>query len=239
MLTARERPAAPDLAAADGPDGPAWARTWLLVIPILLDVGIAPAVYCQQLRTLGTMLRARHVKPARGRRRTPMDIDRLVDLSTDTLVALSTAHDHQERSAADERSDELLRPILDAPVAELRTFAQRLAARLRADERVHFLVWSGFERFIAPLILMGSESAAVELRTHVAHEIAALVERQLDRGEVVMAIAAALEWRDPETLGAVKAELEAGGTECLRGGESCLFLHVYDAQDREVACVVL
>ncbi|MCG8430982.1 MAG: hypothetical protein MJA29_07405, partial [Candidatus Omnitrophica bacterium] len=71
-----------------------------------------------------------------------MDVEKLVELWTETVVQLSTCHTHAERTEADARTDDLLGPILTAPIAEVRRFAELLADRLETDERVPFLIWS-------------------------------------------------------------------------------------------------
>lgn len=214
------------------------ARAAALATPdLLINLSMAH-VALKPLWNLGHMLAYAHRVAHTGRtRRTPMDVDALVELWTTVLVDLATAHDHAARSAADERSDELLGPLLTAPIKQLREFAQKLAARLKEDERVPFLVWSTFERLIAPLILLGPEGKTVQLKTQLATEIAELVEKDLDRADLIAAMAAALQWRSPSALEKVKTELEKGARPRLKGGESCLFLHVGEGAD-EVSVVL-
>jgi hypothetical protein len=54
--------------------------------------------------------------------------------------------------------------------------------------------------------------------------VADAVEKNLDRGQLVEAIAGALQWRSGERLEAVKQRLDAGEKPRIRGRESCLFL---------------
>lgn len=217
--------------------GDEWsARDMALATPDLLINAAYAAVALGKVRRLGATLFYAHKYPGR-KRRTPMDVDNMVDLWIEVLVALATAHDHAGRSEADERSDELLGPLLTAPIKQLRAFAQQLAVRLKEDERVPFLVWSTFDRLIAPLILLGPEGKTVALKTQLATEIAELVEKDLDRADLIASMAAALQWRGPKTLEKVKAGLKSGARPRLRGGESCLFLHVGEGAD-EVSVVL-
>lgn len=177
----------------------------------------------EDFRRLAYLIRYADHHPGRRKRRA-MDIDKMVGLWTEVIVDLSTAHDHARRTAADERTDELLGPLLAAPVTQIREFAQKLATRLREDERVPFLVWSSYQRIIEPLILKGPDGPVIELKKRLATEIAEQVEQGLDRAELVAAIAGALQWRHLETLGRVKEKLEQGEKPRLKGRESCLFL---------------
>jgi len=215
-------------------------REMALAAPdLLINLSVA-YVGVEKVRTLGHVLVYAHTYAHTGRKRKiVVDVEKLVDLWVEVLVALSVAHDHADRSAADERTDDLLGPLLTCPVKQLREFAQTLAARLKADERVPFLVWSTFERLIAPLILLGPEGKTVALKTTLATEIAEMVEKDLNRGELIASMAAALQWRSPETLEKVKTGLRAGAKPRLRGGESCLFLHIVEDGGAEVAQVVL
>jgi hypothetical protein len=158
-----------------------------------------------------------------------LDVPDLVAQWVESIVALATAHDHEARSRADHTTDDLLRPLMSAPIADLRAFAVALTTQLRADQRVPFLIWSGFERVIAPLVKLSPEGEILELREQLANEVAELVEKDLDRAQLVQAIAGALAWRDPKALTAIKSGIEAGAKPKLRGRESCLFLEVGSA----------
>lgn len=165
------------------------------------------------------------------RRVKTVDVDDLVQRWLDTLIALSTAHDAETRNRAEEQTSTLLEPLLTAPIRQVREFVQKLAARLRTDERVPFLIWSTFEKIVRPIVLKGPDGEMVVLRQDLAEEIARTVEQRMDRNELVIAIAEALQWRPPEQLRRVQEALQAGKQPRVRGRESCLFLEFDDLPD--------
>jgi hypothetical protein len=237
-------------AEADGPD--LWAtlfpgrsgREMLLIGADLVTKAAWWDVGCRKLRTLGLLLAYddRRIRDGSrgGRRRTRIvDIDGLVASWVDVLVGLTTAHDAQGHDGADFRTDELLGPLLVAPIADVRAFAERLAGKLEADPRVPYMVWRGYKRLVLPIFENRPVGDQVQLRADLAREVALMAERGIDRGELVDAIAGALQWRGPQTLGAVKEGLQAGRKPRIRGRESCLFLEL-DGEDGEpVARVML
>jgi hypothetical protein len=174
----------------------------------------------------------------KGRKRI-VDVEDLVHRWHETLVQLSTGHGHAAYSGAEHSTDELLTPILSAPIAQLREFASKLAAALEADERVPFLVWSSFKRVVAPLILKRPEGDVLTLHTTLAREVAELVEHQIPREDLVAAIAGALQWRSEELLRSVKANVEQGGQPRMVGRQSCLFLVAPNPATGEPAEVIL
>jgi hypothetical protein len=68
-------------------------------------------------------------------RRTRMDVEAMVGAWHEAIVALSTAHDPEAHNRAEHASDDLLGPILMAPIAQMREFTQRLAKALENDPR--------------------------------------------------------------------------------------------------------
>lgn len=182
-----------------------------------------------ELEKLGFTVCYSNVLKRNKPRRVRMDVESLVDKWLGVLVGLSTAHTHAEYTAADYQTDELLGPLLVAPIAQIREFGQRLATRLREDPRVPFLVWAGFQRLIEPVILKGADSELITLKKRLATEIAERVEGGLDRTQLVEALAGALQWRSAEALTSVSKSLDSGAKPRLRGRESCLFLEVGDA----------
>jgi hypothetical protein len=181
---------------------------------------------CKPIRTLALLLEYADQHPGRGSKRVPMDNDAMVSKWVESIVGLSTGHSHAAHTAADHETDEMLLPMLSAPIAQIRTFAVKLGEALERDERVPFMVWSGYRRIVEPLILKSQDGEVLELKKQLASEIAEMTERGLDRAELVQAIAGALQWRNPNSLARVKGALEAGEKPKIKGRESCLFLEV-------------
>lgn len=158
------------------------------------------------------------------KRRTPMDVNKMVNDWRDVIVVLATAHDKADIDRAEFRMDELLSPILAAPVADLRAFHEQLMSTLREDKRVPFFIWSTFNAWgKAVLERAEAKPERQRLRRKLAKTIADMVEEDV-QPDISKAITGALMWRDPETLNAIKTDLEAGAKPKLKGRESCLFL---------------
>lgn len=156
----------------------------------------------------------------------PVDVDKLVSSWTETIVQMSTSHSHAEWTQADHSTDDLMGPLLTAPVAQIREFSTKLANTLRDDERVPFLVWSSFTEIVAPVATKLKDGEIIQLKKDLASRVAELVEQNLDRGQLVAALAGALQWRTGSTLEAVEKNLKAGNKPRIEGRQSCLFLHV-------------
>lgn len=152
-----------------------------------------------------------------------MKVDELVEQWIEAVVGMCLAHDKDEYDANDAKADELLGPLLAAPVKQVREFYHKLAARMRSDKRVPMLVWMGFEAWGETMVKDAPDEGVKRLKNKLAAEIAELVEEPI-RDQIPKAIERALRWRDPETLQAVKETLESGVKPKLRGRESCLFL---------------
>jgi hypothetical protein len=215
------------------------SREWALAAINVLTLGVWWGTSCQRIRDLVYLLAYADSYSHTGRkRRVVVDIDQLVPRYVEVIVELATAHEHTRRTAADHAAEDLLGPLLTAPVAQIRTFAQRLSTALREDPRVPWMIWSMFERVLEPLILKGADGEVLQLKTALAAEIAELVEAGLDREELIVAMAGALQWRAPERLEAVKKGLQAGRKPRLTGRESCLFLTITDEAGVEETVVL-
>lgn len=168
------------------------------------------------------------------------ELQTLAERWVESLVAMSTAHDHEDRSRMDETTDELMRPLLTCPIAQVREFTRRVARMLEADARVPFLVWSSFKKLVEPLVLKSKDGSRVRLEELLAAEVAEIVVTRMEPAELVAAMAGALQWRSPESLKDVKAALteQPEAKPRLRGRQSCLFLHV-PKRDGSEAVVVL
>lgn len=172
--------------------------------------------------------------------RKPMDdINALVTLWHTTLIAMSTAHTHEAFTGAEHSTDDLLRPLLKAPIAQIREFAAKLAAALEGDPAVPFLVWSSYKNVVMPLILKRPEGKPAELKEALAKEVAELVAESIPREDWVASIAGALQWRATDQLVKTREAVKAGAAPRVKGRQSCLFLTTHAADGRELSTVIL
>lgn len=158
------------------------------------------------------------------KRKIPMDVPKMIENWRSVIVILCTAHDKDEIDKAEYKMDELLSPLLIAPVAELRAFYDGLSSVLESDPKVPFFIWSIFSAWGKVVVKPSLGKTKIRrLRRKLANEIAQMVDDDV-KPDITKAIAGALMWRDPETLKEIKADLKAGAKPKLRGRESCLFL---------------
>lgn len=210
--------------------GTGWSlRDWLIAVPEIAEKASCEEVTLRKVRELALLLRYADLVQGRGRKKIPMDVAASIRLWVENIVQLTTSHTKEDRDRADYASDELLGPVLTAPVAQLREFATGLAAALEADPRIPFYVWGGYKSILENLILKADDKGVIELKTALAREIAERTETALSRGDLVEAIANALKWRAPEDLGKVNDALAAGTKPRITGRQSCLFLEVGEA----------
>lgn len=180
----------------------------------------------RRLTHLGLMLRYGMEIGRMTWRTKPVKVDDLVEQWVSAVVGMCTAHDKDTYDAHDAKADELLGPILVAPIKQVREFYAKLQQRLRDDPNVPMIVWMGFEAWGECIIKTATDDTGiVRLRNKLAAEIAELVESDV-ADQIPKAIARALRWRDPETLQEVKEVLESGAKPKLVGRQSCLFLEV-------------
>ena len=158
------------------------------------------------------------------KRKTAMDVPKAIEDWRVVIVTLCTAHDRKEIDRAEYKLDELLSPLLSAPVADLRAFYDGLSSVLEKDQQVPFFIWSLFsawgEVVVKPSI---GKTKIKRLRRKLANEIAEMVDEDI-KPDITKAIASALMWRSPEDLKEIKNDLKAGAKPKIRGRESCLFL---------------
>lgn len=159
------------------------------------------------------------------KKRIPMDVPAMVNGWKNVVIAMSTGHDKDTVDHAEYALEELMAPLLAAPVKDLRAFWQQLEVALEADTRVPFVVWKLFKNYGDVVVASAKDQEIIELKTLLAHEIAMLVEQDV-QPDILDAITGALKWRDAESLAAIKQEVQAGAKPRLRGKESCLFLVV-------------
>lgn len=186
---------------------------------------------------LGFMLRYVMAGGWSTKRRTPVKIEALIDQWIEAIVGMSTAHDKDAYDAHDAKADELLGPLLAAPVKQIREFYHKLSERMQADKRVPMLVWMGFEAWGEIMIKNAPDEGVKQLKNKLAAEIAELVEEPI-RDQIPNAIQRALRWRDPETLKRVKETLESGVKPKLVGRESCLFLEMKPRGKKKVSVML-
>lgn len=155
----------------------------------------------------------------------PMDVDKLVDAWIEAAVGMSTAHTKDEFDRHDFRADELLSPILTAPIKQVREFYEKLKTKLAESPGVPWIVAQGFEAWGKYAVADAKDEGVKRLKNRLAGEIAELVELGV-RDQIPEAIKRALRWRDEETLTEVRDVLKAGAKPKLVGRQSCLFLRV-------------
>lgn len=176
-----------------------------------------------KISTLGIILRYSIDTTHSTKRRTPVEVDKLVDKWIAAIVGMCSSHDKDGYDAHDAMADELLTPLLAAPVKQLREFYHDLHAKMKADTRIPFLVWISFEAWGEAVIKNAPDEGVRRLKHKLAADIAELVEGPAAE-QLPEAIKRALCWRDVETLKEVKAALEDGAKPKIVGRQSCLFL---------------
>lgn len=157
------------------------------------------------------------------KKRIPMDISAMVDGWHRAIVALSTGHDKADVDHAEFAMEELMSPLLTAPVRQLRQFWTQLEVVLKADVRVPFFIWRMFETYGKVVVATATDQALIELKTTLAREVAELVEQEI-QPDLMEALVGALRWRDRETLTQIRDSVKAGVKPKVVGKESCLFL---------------
>lgn len=179
----------------------------------------------KKMTDLGYIIRwgAKYGMAGKRTKRIPVNIDDMVPKWIEAVVGMSTAHDKDDYDAHDAKADELLGPLMTAPIKQVREFYHRLLLAMQEDKRVPFMVWMGFAAWGKHVVEDAPDEGIKRLKRKLAADIAELVEGDI-RDQIPQAIQRALMWRDEETLKNVKAKLESGVKPKLRGRESCLFL---------------
>jgi hypothetical protein len=161
------------------------------------------------------------------RRRTPVDVEAMVEKWLPIIRGLSTAHDKATVDQCEFDSEEHLLPLTSAPVNQLREFYAKLCDRLEADPTIPFFIWRAFRTWGDVILKKLPDGEVKKLRGDLAKKVANLVEQQI-RPDLNDALVGALQWRDPETLTKIAAVVEGGAKPRMRGRESCLFLEVQE-----------
>ena len=158
-------------------------------------------------------------------------VEKLVERWHKAVVGMCTAHSKDDYDAHDFQADDLMRPLLTAPIRQVRQFWVKLQRSLRNDPKVPFFVWVSFEAWGKTMVKHAEDdSACIALRDKLADEIASLVNLDI-RDQLPEAIARALRWRDADTLKQVKAAVTNGGKPRMVGRQSCLFLEVGNGEN--------
>lgn len=172
------------------------------------------------------------------RRRTPVDIDAMIEKWVPIIRGLSTAHDKATVDQCEFDSEEHLLPLTSAPVAQLREFYKRLCERLEADPTIPFFVWRSFRTWGDVILDKLPDKGVKQLRGDLAKRVADLVEKDVTP-DLNAALVGALQWRDAETLQQIETAVKGGARPRMRGRESCLFLQVETPDERVLHTVML
>lgn len=154
-----------------------------------------------------------------------MDVANMVARWVPIIRGLATAHDKAPLDQCEFEMEEHLNPLLTAPVKQIRQFYEQLVIALKADSSIPFFVWAWFESWGEVILKHAPDGEVKDLKSALAAEIATMVEAQV-QPDLRQAIAAALQWRSPESLERVKAAVATGGKARMVGRESCLFLEI-------------
>jgi hypothetical protein len=190
-----------------------------------LTRGMYPYILHLEFRdTLGWIAFAME-HPSR-RRRVPMDVEDMVSKWVPLVRKLAVAHDVDEKDAASSALDELLTPLLAAPVTQLRTFYRSLVEALKADPSIPWAVWKLFEFWGTSVLDKIDKEEIVGLKKELATRIAENSIKEIPTVDWIASMVGALQWRSPEKLKQIEEGLAAGEKPRVRGKESCLFLTV-------------
>jgi hypothetical protein len=190
-----------------------------------LTLGLYPSIMKMAFSKYLSMLAFACEHPSR-RKRSPMDVKKMVENWLPLVKKLAIAHDIDEKDAASSQLDEYLLPVVAAPVAEIRAFYRELTAQLKADPQVPWAVWRLFDFWGENVLDKIQSEGVLELKTEIAKRIAENSMKAIPPQDWINSMIGALQWRSPEKLKEIEAHLEAGAKPRVRGKESCLFLQV-------------
>lgn len=168
-----------------------------------------------------------------------MNMNEVVPKWHKLVVGLAMAHDKDEADRLEASVEDLLTPLLTAPVAQIRQFAHLLLESMMNDKAVPFLVWRAFQVWVEQMD-QAPDGEVKELKRDLAKQIVDMVEQDA-KEQLPDAMVRALMWRSPRQLEEVKAVVEAetsaGRKVRLRGRESCLFLEAGGTEEEPAVCV--
>lgn len=175
-----------------------------------------------------------------NQRRTPMDVDAVVNKWAEVVSGLATAHDKDTADRYEHAIDDCLTPILTAPIKQIREFYPKLLVKLKENPAVPFMVWRSYEVWVEQIFSKAPDEDILNLKTDLAQQISDLVEQDV-KDQIPEQLFRALQWRDAEHLEAVKQEAikvkKAGGKVRLSGRESCLFMHLGGTYDEPAVTI--
>lgn len=198
-------------------------RTRVMQSLNLNALGMLPKNPVKRISDLGTILRITMSGFFGRRSRIPMDVQDLVSKWIEAIAGMCLAHSKDDYDKHDSKADELLTPLMAAPIKQIREFYYELHTKMQTDTRVPFLVWISFEAWGEAVVKNAPDEGIKRLKRKLAADIAELVEGPVSE-QMPEAIKRALMWRDEETLKEVKAALEDGAKPKIVGRQSCLFL---------------
>jgi hypothetical protein len=164
-------------------------------------------------------------------KREPMDVDKLVERWMDVVPRLALAHDRDESDQAEAEVEDLLNPILAAPIKQCREFVAKLLEAMKADKRIPWVLWRTLEVWKENFD-KAPDQGIKRLKKKLAAEIVELVDPDSVgvKQDIREAMVRALMWRDPEALAEMKEAIVEGAKQGrkprLKGRESCLFLQM-------------
>ncbi len=164
------------------------------------------------------------------RKRTTMDVTKMVDIWLPLIKKLAVAHDIDERDTVSSKLDEYLTPIIAAPVVQIREFYRELVRQMKVDPTVPWAVWRLFEFWGENVLDKIEKEEVIGLKTELAKRIAENSFAQIPPEDWINSMVGALQWRHPEKLEQIDGALKAGHKPRVRGKESCLFLAVGESE---------
>jgi hypothetical protein len=195
----------------------------------ILTLGLYPVLMKSLIGKILSFLAFGCEHPSR-RKRTPVDVQKTVDAWAPLIKKLAIAHDIDEKDAASSALDELLLPIVAAPVSQIREFYKNLTQRLKSDPEIPWAVWKLFIFWGENVLDRIDKEEMVGLKTEIAKRIAQHSMEQIPREDWINSMVGALQWRDSEKLQEIESALESGQKPKIRGKESCLFLQIGEAE---------
>jgi len=164
------------------------------------------------------------------RKRKRMNVEELVGQWLPLVKKLALAHDVDEKDEVSSKLDDLLLPIVAAPIVQIREFYRKLVGSLKADKEVPWAVWKMFEFWGENVLDKVEKEHIVGMKKEIAARIAENSVKQIPTEDWIKAMLGALQWRSVERLEKIEASLEAGEKPRVRGKESCLFLLVGESE---------